>query len=83
MGLLSWVATRWNSKLDSMRRVLELHDAINYVISQKGAQTQSYRLRDDEVACLPGVFQVMKIVIFNKFFEDCEHTVFRTCCPFP
>ena len=56
VGLLSWVATRWNNKLDSMRRVLELHDAINYVISQKGAQTQSYRLRDDEVACLPGVF---------------------------
>lgn len=47
-----WGDTRWNSKVDSMERLLVLVPAVNFVLSSQPPQTASYFINAEEVRAL-------------------------------
>ena len=46
-SLIEWGATRWNTKVDAMKRFHQVNVAINYVVD--GTVQKTYRLNDEEL----------------------------------
>ena len=51
-SLIYFGETRWNSKVVALRRLLSLAHAVNFVLISKGGQTATYKVLDEEIACM-------------------------------